>query len=88
MKSNQCRTCEENLTTIVHKITKELECPLLLIPMQTPTITPSGNTIDESIMDELISSQGTDPFDNKTPCKEKIINRLAIKIRDIINPYK
>lgn len=87
-KANQCRTFEENISTLVHKVDKELECPILLAPMQTPTITPSGNTVDESIMDDLISSKKADPFDSKSLCDKKIINRLAINIRNIINEYR
>ena len=88
VKSNQSRTYEENLTALVQKIDKELECPLLLIPMDIPTITPSGYTVDGFVMDELISSQGVDPFDWKSLCKEKIVNKFAVKIKNIISQYK
>ena len=58
-----------------------------MLPMTWPMVTPSGFTVDEMALEKLIKNKMKDPFEGKTIWKDKIINRFALKIKEIINSY-
>ena len=75
------------LNKLVSEINSQMECPLLLLPMTCPMVTPSGFTIDEMALNQLISDKMKDPFDGKSILKDKIVNRFVLKIKEIADAY-
>lgn len=67
------------------KLKEELECPILMIPIDTPVVTPSGRTVDIKAMEELIKKNAVDPYDSEKNCKNIVNNLLAVKLKEIIS---
>ena len=69
-----------------------LECPILLEPFQSPTLTPSGHTIEKSVANKLFSDGGVDPITGKGVFKEIKTNWLAVKAsnlhKEVVQKYK
>ena len=57
------------------------ECPLALTKIETPAITPSGNTVELLFLEELIKKShnkvAKDPFDRNLTFKKTTVNRFA-----------
>ena len=69
----------------IERLNELLECPILLIPMESPVITPSGVTVEKKAMEQLIKSKEVDPFDRNKECKHLISNHFASKLQEIVN---
>ena len=65
------------------KLQKLLEWPLSLDKLANPTILPSGITITESYFNRLINQK--DPYNKKLKVSQKICNRIAKDLQEIIN---
>ena len=59
--------------------------PLTMAEMTKPCILPSGITIQEDCWDELIKRKCKDPYNKDLKIKQKIVNRFAIEVREIID---
>ena len=58
--------------------------PLSMVEMDKPWILPSGISIHEEYWDKLENSQSRDPYNKNLKVKQKIINRFAIEVKEII----
>lgn len=73
-----------------YKILKEelcslFECPITFEEISTPVILPSGHTVEKSTMDKLIDNSSKDPFSNTEKCTQIIVNRFALKVKEILS---
>ena len=71
------------LDEVIKKINRLLECPISFTFLESPVIIPSGNTIDESAFNRLIKK--ADPFNRKLKISDKIVNRFAVDVKEILN---
>ena len=55
-----------------------------MVEMTKPHILPSGNTINEDTLDELIRRGCLDPFNKNFRVQQKIVNRFASDVKEII----
>ena len=71
--------------SLLFDIKNLFDCPLSMVDLTKPCILPSGNTIQEDYLDELIKRKSLDPFNKNLRVQQKIVNRFATEVRDAIN---
>ena len=71
--------------TLVSNIKALFEWPLSMTDLTKPCILPSGNTIQEDCLEELINRRSLDPFNKNLRVQQKIVNRFATEVRDAIS---
>ena len=81
-RQNEDILYKDNYFELIFQLKDLFECPLSLDCLKNPIILPSGFTIDESYFDRLINSK--DPYNNKFIVKQKIHNRFAIQVKEIV----
>ena len=65
----------------VDKLNSLYECPLSFEQLSKPAILPSGHTIDEDFLSDLIKSNSTDPFNREKKVKNgKFLIHLFIVV--------
>lgn len=62
-----------------------LECPVLLVEMMNPCITPSGSTIDGNVLDSYLATKKSDQAFSITPNTPKIPNLLAASVQELVH---
>ena len=72
----------EMYSSLIYKINNILDWPITLDRLVNPIILPSGVTIEEYCFDKLINKK--DPYDKNLIVKNKIYNRIAKNINEII----
>ena len=78
-KSNRIKKFDELLASLK----EHLQCPIVLETFKNPVLTPSGNTVESSVMRNLIKNRKLDPFSRKGTCKEIIPNLLVRQISEL-----
>ena len=78
----------EVLGSTLLKLKVLFECPITMDTIQSPVILPSGITIDEKALQNLLNTNQKDPFDRSQVCKEKITNRFALDVQEIFDNLK
>lgn len=63
-------------------ILENLMCPLSFSSIESPSITPSGHTIEESYLKKLVYENQKDPFTRQSRCTTVTPNRFAKAIKD------
>ena len=58
--------------------------PLAMVDLTKPHILPSGNTINEDTLDELIRRGSFDPYNKNFIVQQRIVNRFASHVQEII----
>ena len=53
--------------------------------LTTPTILPSGNTIQENYFDDLIRRRSLDPFNKNLRVQLKIVNRFVLNVKEVLD---
>jgi len=76
------------LLVMISSIKDLMVCPISLQIFDNPVITPSGCTINASIMKELISKDKNDPFDKTKKCTDLVVNRFVSDVKEIIQIAK
>ena len=70
--------------SLISDLKGQLYWPLTMVEMTKPHILPSGNTINEDTLDELIRRRCFDPFNKNFRVQQKIVNRFASDVQEII----
>ena len=73
---------KDNYFELIFQLKNLFDCPLSFDRLKNPIILPSGLTIDESYFDRLIDSK--DPYNKQLIVKQKIHNRFAIQVKEIV----
>lgn len=68
---------------LLYKIGEILTCPITLERFKNPVLTPSGNTIDEEMMDSLIQRNSLDPFTRLQRCRKITPNYLVKQLMEV-----
>ena len=71
--------------TLVSNLEELFECPLSMADLTSPMILPSGRTIQEDNLDELIRRNSLDPFNKNLRVQHKIVNRFVFDVKDVID---
>ncbi|CAI2364018.1 unnamed protein product [Moneuplotes crassus] len=68
---------------------KLLVCPITMEMIKKPTIIPSGNLVEESVVQRLIKDGKTDPFNRRLRLQKVIPDRFAYAVLNLfINNHK
>ena len=78
---------QNSLDDFLDELKELLQCPIILDIFTNPVMTPSGNTIEESVMSTLIKNKDPDPFSKTGFCKKLIPNMLIKNIIELYNKY-
>ena len=78
-RSNKTKKFDELLASLK----EHLQCPIILETFKNPVLTPSGNTVESSVMENLIKNRKLDPFSRKGTCKEIFPNLLVRQISEL-----
>lgn len=78
----------EILQGFEEELTSMFECPLTLCDIKVPAILPSGHTIEKSFMEKLVKDRRKDPFNNTSKLYGVVINRFAVKIREVLTKVR
>ena len=70
--------------SLISDLKEQFDWPLTLVEMTKPHILPSGITINEDTLDELIRRGSFDPFNKNFRVQQKIVNRFASCVQEII----
>ena len=85
---NFCIQQKDLLVHMMEKIEDLLNCPILLIPIQKPMILPSGHTVEEVVIQNLIDKRSYDPYDNSKMCEDLIHNRFFNSLKELYESVK
>ena len=66
---------------------EHLQCPIILETFKNPVMTPSGNTVEGSVMKTLVQNKAFDPFTRNGVCKELIPNLLVRQISELVAKF-
>jgi uncharacterized protein YktA (UPF0223 family) len=70
------------------EIKELLECPISLDMIKRPVFTPSGYTVDQSVMENMVKNKQIDPFTRKGRCCKFVQNHLAKQVIDILRKFE
>ena len=77
----------KKLDKLLTSLEEHLQCPILLETFQNPVLTPSGNTVEGSVMKTLVQNKALDPFTRNGVCKELIPNLLVRQISELVAKF-
>ena len=70
--------------SLISDLKEQFDWPLTLVEMTKPHILPSGITINEDTLDELIRRGSFDPFNKNFRVQQKIVNRFVSDVQEIV----
>ena len=73
----------EKLDEFLACLNEHLQCPIVLETFKNPVLTPSGNTVEGSVMKTLVQNKALDPFTRNGVCKQIIPNLLVRQISEL-----
>ena len=82
--SSENRQYIEAYYTLKEKIQNLLKCSLTFSDIISPAVNPSGNLVEEDILQKLVDLQQPDPINRNLKCEHVIVNRFAKDVMEIL----
>ena len=78
----------KQINEFFEKLKLLLQCPITLQQYTDPVLSPSGNTIEKSVMENLINTQSTDPFTRIGVWETITPNLVVTQILELYEKYR